>query len=100
MKIRLYQVNTLKAPEKVFVSHAEAGNISLSDYDCNYVGYVDCEDLEAVYRMFNINQPARYIGRSMSVSDIVEVVESAADATKRGFYYCDSIGFKYLGEAL
>ena len=99
MIIRLYQVNTLKAPEKVFVSHAEAGNISLSDYDCNYVGYVDCEDLEAVYRMFNINQPARYIGRSMSASDIVEVIDSATEV-KPGFYYCDNIGFKYLGEEL
>jgi hypothetical protein len=42
--------------------------------------------------MFNTALPADYRGRSLSVSDVVEIVE--AENVKPGFYFCDSIGFK------
>jgi hypothetical protein len=42
--------------------------------------------------MFNRNHPAEYCGRSLSVSDIVEVV--SAQHTEPGFYFCDSVGFQ------
>ena len=42
--------------------------------------------------MFNLEHPEDYRGRSLSVSDVVEVVE--AEAVKPGFYFCDSVGFE------
>ena len=44
--------------------------------------------------MLNINHPSDYRGRSLSVSDVVEVYES--DAVPQGFYFCDSVGFKQV----
>lgn len=41
--------------------------------------------LEQLFELFNINHPVDYRGRSMSVSDLVELEDR--------FYYCDSIGF-------
>lgn len=41
--------------------------------------------------MFNQNRPAEFHGWSLSVSDIVEVVESGI--VEKGFYFCDSWGF-------
>jgi hypothetical protein len=42
--------------------------------------------------MFNRNHPHGYKARSLSVSDVVEVV--ADEKLKPGFYFCDSIGFQ------
>lgn len=57
-----------------------------------YEGEVPCDDLESVYQMFNLCHPEDFRGRSLSVSDVVEVLESEAIAA--GFYFCDIIGFK------
>lgn len=43
-------------------------------YDKVFEGEVECGTLEEVYQMFNIGQPDGYRGRSLSVSDVVEVV--------------------------
>lgn len=56
-----------------------------------FAGDVSCENLEDVYRMFNMNKPEGYEGRSLSVSDIVGVAD---DNGVMRFYYCDCIGFK------
>jgi len=40
-----------------------------------YEGEINCSDLEEVYRMFNLNHPEGYHGRSLSVSDVVEVID-------------------------
>jgi hypothetical protein len=52
----------------------------------------ELKSLEDVYEKFNIDMPKSYYGHSLSVSDIVEVIDS--DSVNNGFYYCDSIGFK------
>lgn len=44
--------------------------------------------------LLNIDHPEDYRGRSLSVSDVVEVYES--DAIPQGFYFCDSFGFKQV----
>ena len=64
-------------------------------YTKAFDGEVDAAGLEDVYRIFNIRKPGGYTGRSMSVSDIVEVVES--EQVCRGFYYCNNIGFQKVG---
>lgn len=63
-------------------------------YDRVYDGKLDCNSLETIYEKFNINHPADYKGRSLSVSDVVEIRES--DTLNPGFYFVDSIGFKSI----
>lgn len=63
-------------------------------YDRVYDGKLDCNSLETIYEKFNINHPADYKGRSLSVSDVVEIRES--DTLNPGFYFVGSIGFKSI----
>lgn len=63
-------------------------------YDKVFEGSVDCASLEGVNAKFNTDYPAGYRGRSLSVSDIVEVMD--APETEPGFYFCDSFGFKSI----
>ena len=44
-----------------------------------------------IFRIFNIDHPKDFRGHSLSVSDIVEVVDS--NSVKSGFYFCD---FAYI----
>ena len=63
-------------------------------YDRVYDGKLDCNSLETIYQKFNVDHPADYKGRSLSVSDVVEIRES--DTLNPGFYFVDSIGFKAI----
>ena len=98
MKITIYQINTERDRESLaFRGLSEMKRQTGSEepdgsiYDRVFDGEVDCEGLEDVYDKFNTDQPEGYEGRSLSVSDIVEVGES--DSVTPGFYYCDTIGF-------
>lgn len=99
MKIRIYQVNLERDTDKVafmaldtLPKYQKTEGINSSLYDRVYEADVDCSNLEDVFRLFNLNLPAEFTGRSLSVSDIVEVVD--APAIEAGFYFCDSVGFK------
>ena len=59
-------------------------------YDKVFEGEVECGTLEEVYQMFNLDHPDGYRGRSLSVSDVVEVVGEEEST----FHFCDSIGFR------
>ena len=101
MKIKIYQIDSNKDNGKLKFLNCErtikrtGGMIASDRYRCVYSGEVDCKGLEDVYRKFNVDKPDSFKGHSMSVSDVVEVVES--DEIKSGFYFCDSIGFKKVG---
>jgi hypothetical protein len=99
VNIRIYQINRDRDEKNVAFDGMELlerfqGNtkIDSSIYDKVYDGEADCQSLEGVFGMFNTALPADYRGRSLSVSDVVEIVE--AENVKPGFYFCDSIGFK------
>lgn len=99
MKIKIYQVNTERDENRVafmgydyLAKFQGSGEINSSIYDSVYVGNADCKTLEDVFRKFNTEHPIGYKARSMSASDVVEVIES--DYVKSGFYFCDSVGFK------
>ena len=64
------------------------------DRDTANVCFIGMESLENIYQKFNVDHPADYTGRSLSVSDVVEIRES--DTLKPGFYFVDSIGFKKI----
>lgn len=74
------------------------GGVNLDEYEAVYTGQIErfwavdaaLEDIfEDIFVMFNLNRPADYRGRSMSVSDLV-VLEGI------GTYYCDSVGFQKI----
>lgn len=46
--------------------------------------------LEDLYVKFNVNHPEDFIGRSLSVSDIVAVIRKSGTR----YYYCDSFGWE------
>lgn len=43
--------------------------------------------------VFNMEHPSGYKGRSLSVSDVVEIFLSSGGSE---FYYCEPIGFKRI----
>ena len=97
----IYQINTDRDDNRVCFlgldtlerfQHSKKVDPAL--YDRIYDGKLDCNSLEAIYEKFNIDHPADYKGRSLSVSDVVEIRES--DTLNPGFYFVDSIGFKLL----
>lgn len=99
MKIKIYQINLIRDEKQIAFFGLErlpkfqgTAEVNSSLYDSVYVGDVDCKNLEEVYRKFNFDHPVGYRGRSLSVSDVVEIIES--DSMKSGFYFCDSFGFR------
>lgn len=93
MYIKIYQINVNR--DKNNVKHESlknlekyhgTSNIESSIYDRVFMGDVDCNDLEEVYQMFNIEGHPLHRGGQMNVSDIV--------VTDNGAYFCDRIGFK------
>ena len=101
MKIKIYQIDMERDKHRIAMMGYEdtlarlnSDGIDSSLYDLVFEGEVEAKNLEAVYAKFNLDHPAGYTGRSMSVSDVVQVVESTT--AKEGFYFCDSIGFKEI----
>lgn len=105
MEIKLYMIDQDKDKENVsFLSSGELQRkfstmkVDPDIYKEVYTGKVKCTDLEDVYQLFNIDnrsRPRDYSGRSMSVSDVVEVTKGSRKI-KRGLYYCDNVGFKKM----
>ena len=101
MKIRIYQINLERDTNRVAFESLElleryqgSREIDSAIYDKTYEADVSCKSLEDVFRRFNLEHPADYSGRSLSVSDIVEVVED--EKLMPGFYFCDSVGFEQV----
>ena len=98
MNIRIYQINQERDMNQArfmnteYLAHKfDEVKPDSSSYDLVFEGKVDRNTLEGVYQMFNLEHPVGYVGRSLSVSDVVEVVDGAREPP--GFYFCDSIGF-------
>ncbi len=101
MNIKIYQINLGRDEKrKAFFGLDDierlcgSREIDSAIYDCVFDGEVECKGLEEVFGTFNLEHPEGYKGRSLSVSDIVEVPEGEDVAP--GFYYCDNVGFKQV----
>ena len=107
MKIRLWQVSPYRNYDRLMFCGLNewkaAGNTPEENgaaYDMVFEGEVPCEDLEHVFIYFNRNDDINriYNGkpfRSMSVSDIVELLD-ANDDRSLGLYFCDRFGFAHV----
>ena len=99
MKINIYQIDPERDTKRLrFLNLARTRQVlhahepEASVYNKVFAGTVKCRNLEDVFVLFNSSRPEGFRGRSLSVSDIVEV-EDAASITP-GCYFCDSVGFK------
>ena len=99
MHIKIYQINRTRDVDRIKFLGLDSlstfqGNQDINSriYDMVYQGSVEAVDLEDVYRIFNTECPRDFKGHSLSVSDVVEVVEGPGTAP--GFYFCDCIGFR------
>lgn len=101
MLINIYQIDPTKDKNKLlFQSYYSLLEKGFLQPDCNiydkvYCGHTEGRDLEDVFEEFNIRLPKCFFGHSLSVSDVVEVVEGFGN-TQKGFYYCDTVGFVKL----
>ena len=91
MKVKLFQISPEKdCPDLMFMGYEftmKHGGIHEETYEIVFDGELDVKRLEDIFRIFNIEHPEGYRGRSMSVSDVVW-------AEGLGTFFCDSIGFK------
>lgn len=97
MKIRIYQINyeldrrNLAYQGLQTVLDRSNGKIPAQIYECVYEGELEAKTLEDVFFILNEAKPADYRTRSLSVSDVVEVVHSEESSS---FYFCDIVGFQ------
>lgn len=98
MEINIYQVNSDRDKNHVLfmdLQHLEKyqgdPDVDCEIYDKVFSGKVDCKTLEDVYVLFNTKLVENHHGHSLSVSDIVEVVDDLN--VDEGFYFCNNFGF-------
>ena len=101
MNVRIYQINMKRDTNNVAFMNYESlpkfqgsSEIDSSLYDKVFEGEVNCFTLEKLYEIFNLEHPAGYKGRSMSVSDVVEIIDG--NNGKSYFHFCDSFGFQQI----
>ena len=96
MKIRIYQIEmSLDEHNVAFRSYTEMqekypSGFPVGLYRMMYEGVVPTKELSVVFYIFNMAHPQDYRARSLSVSDVSEIVEASGST----FYYCDTIGFR------
>ena len=93
MKYKIKQIKDVENCAYAFKHYEWAKNVlDLNDYEVVYEGDLDYPEmpnaLEELFDIFNIRRPNDFKGRSMAVSDIVEVEGKN--------YYCDAIGWVEL----
>ena len=93
MKYKIKQIKDVENCAYAFKHYEWAKNvIDLNDYEVVYEGELDQPEmpdaLEELFDIFNVRCPEDFKGRSMAVSDIVEV-----DGKN---YYCDGVGWVEL----
>lgn len=104
MKIRIYQINPNRDRNSLqFISYERTmarlkmlgqSKIDSNIYSCVFYGDVEASSLEEIFAYFNADvHDESFYGRSMSVSDVVEVIGEDSAST---FYFCNSVGFKEI----
>jgi hypothetical protein len=99
--VKIFQIDANRDKNNVkFMPYSFLKKFDFSIYNEVWCGTVPrkWKTLEGIYTTFNLYHPDDYRGHSLSVSDIVQIVETdTEDNTEEcGFYYCDSFGWKKL----
>lgn len=99
MKIVIYQIIPELDKKHLMFNSLEYVKKSCGDYipaeiyEAVYSGDIEAESCDDLWRIFNTNLPKEYKGRSMSISDVIEIINSN---DKSEFYFCDVFGFKEI----
>ena len=99
-KVRIYQINPgrecIHNIPVMFMDleyiKSKFGTLPAHLYDLVFDVDVGTEFPEEIFRIFNVDFPEGYTGRSLSVSDVIELY----DETESNFLFCDSYGFKLV----
>lgn len=104
MHIRIYQINLDR--DNQFLAFAGTDilydilgrvEVDSSIYDPVFNGTTRKKTLEGVFTQFNVDRPKDFYGRSMSVSDVLEIVTAVPQThLAPGFYFCDSYGWRRI----
>lgn len=101
INIRIYQIDTDRDCNRVTFEPLErleqrqgTPEVDASLYDLVFDGAIRTCSLEELYKIFNTERPAGYKGRSMSISDVIEV--EGPEGKSSQFFYCDKIGFRRI----
>ena len=93
MKITVYQIvpeldnDHLMFRRLNFIKTASGNKVPAEIYEAVYSGELEISSPDDAFVIFNTAFPEGYKGRSMSVSDVVEMAHSSDDSR---FYFCDS----------
>ena len=86
MDLRIYQIDMHNDPNQVCFQPLErlakiqhSDKLDSSIYENVFSGTVQAKSLEDVYRIFNLEHPSEHAGRSLSVSDVVEVLSRSGN---------------------
>ena len=97
-RVRIYQMeNGRTLREKRYASYDRTierfGKIDPADYQCVFDGSLGTENLEEIfYRLNRGEKPSGYTGRSLSVSDVIELIRREESS----FHFVDSYGFQEI----
>lgn len=61
-------------------------------YKLVFDGELGTTNLESIFSTFNCNCPDGYTGRSMTVSDVIELCHD----TMSQYFFCDTFGFENI----
>lgn len=93
---RIWQLRTDVGPELKFIGYEELkekfGEPDKENYKIAYDGEIETNDLEEIYKKFNLNHPHGFTGHSLSMSDVVELY----DGISSHYYYVDRYGFQEI----
>lgn len=96
MQVRVYQINPDRDQNRVMYERLDdlariqgSPKVDESLYDWVLKADVDCENLEQLYAMLNLEGHPLHHGGQMKVSDVI--------VTDEGAFYCDRLGFAEIG---
>lgn len=95
MRIKIYQIDSNKDTKREKFRPLSNQKINPSIYKKVFYGDVVAGTLEDIFIMFNDNRPPTHQGHSLSVSDIIEIIDGEGKVNNK-IYYCDRIGFKEI----
>lgn len=103
MRIKIYQIDSKKDTNQIKffgTKHLQkllgSTDVDSGIYKNVFHGDVDCQDLEDIFQLFNTERVPTHQGHSLSVSDVVEVIDCDNEMYKGKCFFCDSIGYKTI----
>lgn len=96
MRIKIYQIEG-DNPNK-FMGYdftMEHGGIDENSYRNVFYGDIEADNLDDIYERLNVgDKPYTYKGHSLSMSDIIEVIDCTDEKFKGKCFFVDDVGYK------